>query len=266
MTELLHKELTGKIIGIYYDVYNGTSRTYPEFVYERAMLRDARRLGIACERQQEYQVFYREWLVGLQRLDLFFAGEVIVELKATPGLTSLNKAQTFSYLKTFKKSVGLLFNFGSPEPEFERIFFEPRPIETSPQVVERIAKQVPPDLISPELVYEIVGGLYAVHTTLGPGFIHRIYANASYRELHSRGLPVQPQKEMQVIYRGEPVAEIKFAHLRVGSDVLVFPVAVTDINAIRFNNIKEWLRVQQIPLGILANFQTLSLQPLILKA
>ena len=36
MADLLYKELTGKIIGVYYDVYNGTSRTYPEFVYEKA--------------------------------------------------------------------------------------------------------------------------------------------------------------------------------------------------------------------------------------
>jgi hypothetical protein len=32
MTELLHKELTQAIIGVYYDVYNGTARTYPEFI------------------------------------------------------------------------------------------------------------------------------------------------------------------------------------------------------------------------------------------
>jgi hypothetical protein len=109
---------------------------------------------------------------------LFIAEEVIVEIKAVSQLTSLHKAQTFSYLKAFNKQVGLLFNFGSPQPEFERLFFQPRIPATSSELVERLLTELPPDLIVPELVYDIIGGLYMVHTTLGPGFIHRIYANA----------------------------------------------------------------------------------------
>lgn len=53
MTELLHKELTGQIIGVYYDVYNGLSQTYPEFVFEKAMMADLRKLGIPCVRQDK---------------------------------------------------------------------------------------------------------------------------------------------------------------------------------------------------------------------
>lgn len=264
MTTLVHHELTGKIIGTYYDVYNGTSRTYREYVYENAMLFDLRRQGIPCERQEEYQIRYKGWIVGRQRLDIFVADQVIVELKAAECLQPIHKAQTRSYLKTFDRRVGLLCNFGSAKPEFERIFFEPRPAENSSER-ERAPGDLPADLIDPALTYEIIGGLYEVHSTLGVGFIHRIYSNACYRELTSRGLEVTPQKEMQVIYRGEPIAGIKFAHLRVGNTARVFPVAVSDINAISFNNIKEWLRVQKIPLAILANFASLSLKPLILK-
>ncbi len=137
-----------------------------------------------------------------------------------------HKAQTFSYLKTFDRQVGLLFNYGGRKPEFERIFFQARSPETSVEVVEQTATELVPDLISPELAYDIIGGLYAVHTELGPGFIYRIYANACYRELQERGLPVYPQKEMQVIYRGKPIAAVKFSHLRVGNTALVFPVVL----------------------------------------
>jgi len=45
MADILFKELTSQIIGVYYDVYNNTSRTYPEFVYEKAMRRDIRQAG-----------------------------------------------------------------------------------------------------------------------------------------------------------------------------------------------------------------------------
>ena len=64
MTELLHKELTYQIIGVYYDVYNGLSHTYPEYIYERAMMTDLQGRGIVCWQQEEYQIFYKEILVG----------------------------------------------------------------------------------------------------------------------------------------------------------------------------------------------------------
>lgn len=96
MTELLHSQLTGKIIGVYFDVYNGLGQGYPEYIYEQAMLRALRRSGISCVRQDEYEIIYREWLVGVQRLDIFVADEVVVELKVRPELTPLNAAQTVS--------------------------------------------------------------------------------------------------------------------------------------------------------------------------
>jgi len=162
--------------------------------------------------------------------------------------------------------VALLFNFGGAEPEFERLFFEPRPVEMPAEAVEEVVADLPSGLITPELTREIIGALYSVHTVLGPGFIHRVYANACYHEMKLRQLPVQALKEMKVVYRGQPLAGIKFAHLRLGDQALVFPVAVTDINAISFKNIKDWLRVEQVPLGIIANFHALSFKPLILKA
>ncbi len=124
--KLLHKETTGTLIGVYYNVYNGTGRNYPEYVYESAMVGDLRALRVHCQRQAEYRIFYKDRPVGLQRLDLFVAREVGAELKVVPVLLPIHKAQAVSYLKVIGKCVGLLFNFGSPEPEFERLYFEPR--------------------------------------------------------------------------------------------------------------------------------------------
>lgn len=266
MTDLLFKELTHKIIGVYFDVFNGTGRTYPEFVYEKAMLHDLRRAGIPCKSQEERQVLYEEWLVGQQQLDLVVADQVIVELKVAPSLTSLHKAQTFSYLKAFNKQVGLLLNFGSRKPQFERLYLEPKTPDSPAEAVRQVTAELSPDLVSPELVYDVMGALFTVHATLGPGLIHRIYANACYRELQHRGLPVRPQKEINVIYRGTAIATIKFAHLKIADQLLVFPVTLANISTLNLNNLTNWLRAEQIPLGILTNFHDLTLNPLFLRA
>lgn len=261
MTELLHRELTDKIIGVYYDVYNGLSRTYPEFIYENAMMRDFGQHRIRCTRQEEYRIFYKEWLVGLQRLDIFVSEEVVVEVKVQPRLTRLDQAQTMSYLKTTGQQVGLLFNFGSPEPEFKRVFFAPRQSQPSSSPPE----EEWPDLMFPEVSYQIIGGLFEVHNELGPGFIHRIYANACYRELQDRGLEVRPLREMTVFYRGEPVGEIKLGHLQIEGDIMLFPVTVRDKRQIEPENLRRWMASQGVPLGIMANFHAGRLEPMFMK-
>jgi len=262
---LLHKETTGNIVGVYYDVYNGTGRNYPEHIFENAMIGDLRILRVPCRRQVEYQIFYQGRLIGAQRLDLFVAGEVVVEIKVALTLTKLHKAQAISYLKVVGKQVGLLFNFGSPEPEFERLYFEPRPPQNDLEATIHAMPEFPTSYLTPELTYEIIGGLLEVHTTLGPGFIHRIYTTACYHELGLRGLDVRLQKAYQVIYRGRSVGEIKFGHLLVNGSVFIFPVAIQNIDDIRINNIKDWMRVQKIPLAILANFYDTSLHPMVLR-
>lgn len=264
MTDLLHKDLTSLIIGVYYDVYNNTSRTYPEYIYEAAMIHDLQKLGVPHRHQSTYEVFYKDHKVGEQRLDLFPAGEVVVELKVAPELTRLHKAQAISYLKVTGKQVGLLCNFGSPAPEFKRLYFAERQPQNDEQAIRQVASELPADFLTPELTYEIIGALYEVHSILGPGFIQRIYANACYHELRLRGLAVRAGSDLQVIYRGVTIGAIKFQHLRV-ENTAVFPVAIMDINDIRLNNLKDWMRLEKIVLAILANFHDTSLKPIVLR-
>jgi hypothetical protein len=70
---------------------------------------------------------------------------------------------------------------------------------------------------------------------------------------------------MQVFYRGRAIAEIKFAHIQIEDKLLVFPVAIGDVNNIRIRNLKDWMHHLRVPLGILANFQDIHLAPIILR-
>ena len=160
----------------------------------------------------------------------------------------------------------MLLNFGGPKPEFQRLFFAPREPKAVEAHVERtIANPERPDLIAPEMVYDIVGGLFEVHATLGMGFVHRIYANACYHELKLRGLPARRQKSIQVFYRDISLGELKFGHLCVSDTVIVFPTAIQSIADLKLDALREWLRVQAVSLGILANFNDTELKPIFLK-
>ncbi len=260
---MIYEDLTGAIIGAYYEVYNRTSRTYPEYIYERAMIEELRLRGLSSTQQEEYVIFYKERKVGEQHLDLFVVQQVVVENKVTDELTRLHKAQCISYLKTVDKPVGLLLNFGSATPNFHRLYFDPA---KKPEHV--MQEKVTPDAewLYPELAFEIIGGLYEVHRTLGAGFVHRIYANACHHELKLRGMGLEPHKRIDVLYRGIPIGTIAFGHLIVEGKIMVFPTAIRDVADIRLENLRVWMRQCQIQLGILANFDDTSLKPVLVKA
>jgi GxxExxY protein len=264
MTELLHANLTHQIIGVYYTVYNKLSRTYPEFIYERAMMALLERSGIRCTRQEEYEIRYKEYRAGYQRLDLFVAGEVIVELKVAASITPLHLAQLLSYLKVVPKEVGLLCRFGGPEPEFARRVLTPRAWSETMQP-DPAASAEQEDWLYPEVTHQVIGGALEVFKTLGPGFIYRIYANACYHELRLRGLEIKPHHEFHVFLEGLDLGSVKFSHLQVDNRILFFPVALAHINSLNLVNLRSWMRYLNIPLAILANFNTTKLKPIILR-
>ena len=264
VTELLHKDLTGRIIGVYYAVYNKLGQTYPEFIYERAMIALLDSLGIPCIRQSEYEIRYKDCLVGVQRLDIFIAGEVVVELKVADSIEPIHLAQLLSYLKTVSREVGLLFRFGGPEPEFARRVLTPQAWHEKLNPVSAVLAERE-DLLHPELTREIIGGALEGFRTLGPGLIHRIYANACYYELKLRGLEVMPRREFRVFMDNIDLGGIKLGHLQVDNRALVFPVAVSSTERINISNLKMWMRHLNIPIGILVNFRATWLDPIVLR-
>jgi GxxExxY protein len=256
---LLHRELTGEIIGAYFDVYNAMSRDYPEYIYENAMHHELRERGIRCRQQPEYQIFYKHKLAGLQQLDLFVDDKVVIEVKHTPTLLKIHQAQLISYLKATGETVGLLVNFGGKQPEFERFAYTMHSISpTSPDDLEEDSA-LAQSLRYPELTYRIRKAFYEVHTDLGPGFMSRIYANACYHEFRLSEISAMPIKEMSVFYKNRNVGGIKFNHFCIADKMMVFPVAIENMKDLKISNIKNWMRHCKIDFGLIANFKDTSL-------
>ena len=118
-----HSELTEKIIGVFYDVYNELGFGFLESVYESAMALALNEQGIACERQISIPVFFHGQKIGTYDADLLVGGLVLVELKACKALEPSHEAQLLHYLRSTLIEVGLLLNFG-PRPQVRRLAFE----------------------------------------------------------------------------------------------------------------------------------------------
>ncbi len=118
-----YKELTEKIIGVFFKVYNKLGYGFLEKVYENAMMIEFRKEGIPAVAQSPIEVLYEEETVGQYFADILVANEVIVEIKAAKNLLIEHEAQLLNYLKATDIEVGLLLNFG-PKPEIKRKVFD----------------------------------------------------------------------------------------------------------------------------------------------
>jgi GxxExxY protein len=119
----IHSELTEKIIGEVYYVYNNLGPGFLEKVYENAMLIRLKKIGLDVEQQRPINVFFEGELIGQFFADLFVENKVIIELKACEKIIDIFEVQLVSYLKATGIQVGLLINFG-PKLEIKRRVYQ----------------------------------------------------------------------------------------------------------------------------------------------
>ena len=76
-----YKELTEKIIGCAYRVYNKMGFGFLESVYEKCLMIELKKAGLAAESQVPIHVKYDEEVVGEFIADILVEGVIILELK-----------------------------------------------------------------------------------------------------------------------------------------------------------------------------------------
>ena len=108
-------ELTEKIIGAAIEVHRILGPGLLESIYEEALCHEFDLRGIKYQRQIDVDVFYKDWVIKGQRLDLFVEEEVVVELKSLQTVPEFATAQILSYLHATRLKRGLLINFGLPK-------------------------------------------------------------------------------------------------------------------------------------------------------
>ncbi len=120
--DMLHKELTDRIIVCFYKVYTNLGYGFLEKVYENAMLIELNKNGLKAISQYPIKVNYNGVSVGEYFADIIVEDKVIIELKASANLVPENILQLQNYLKATNIEVGLLLNFGK-KPEIRRKTF-----------------------------------------------------------------------------------------------------------------------------------------------
>ncbi|MCX9080636.1 MAG: GxxExxY protein [Candidatus Methanoperedens sp.] len=114
------KEITEKIIGCAYKVYNKMGYGFLESVYEKCLLIELRKAGLKSEYQKQIIVNYEGEVVGNFIADIFVEELIILELKSVRNLAKAHEVQLVNYLVATGTNVGLLKNFGEDKVEIKR--------------------------------------------------------------------------------------------------------------------------------------------------
>ena len=120
-----HEEVTHKIIGAAYKVYNQLGFGFLESIYQKAMTIELDKHGLKVESEVPLTVYYDAQVVGNFNVDLFVENVVLIELKSVRNLAKSHEVQLVNYLNGLRKEIGLLINFGVSGVEVKRKFRKP---------------------------------------------------------------------------------------------------------------------------------------------
>ncbi len=115
-----HEELTERIIGCAYRVYNTMGFGFLESVYERCLMIELREAGLEAQSQAPIEVRYEGEIVGEYVADIVVEHKIIVELKSVRKLILAHEIQLGNYLVATAMPVGLLLNFGEDRVDVKR--------------------------------------------------------------------------------------------------------------------------------------------------
>jgi GxxExxY protein len=105
-------DITYKIIGAAYKVHSALGPGLLENAYKECLYYALSKEGLKLQKEKAMPLIYEEVKLDAgYRLDLFVENKVVVEIKATDGITDVHLAQVITYLKLSGANTGLIINF-----------------------------------------------------------------------------------------------------------------------------------------------------------
>ena len=119
-TNLIHKELSYKIVGLAMNVHSTLGYGFLEKVYENSLMILLSKEGIRAEQQKGIKVIFENVIVGEYFADIVINDQILLELKSVESLVDAHRSQVLNYLKATGLKLGILINFGKTGLEHQR--------------------------------------------------------------------------------------------------------------------------------------------------
>jgi GxxExxY protein len=118
--KILYRELSYKLVGCFYEVYNRLGPGHKEDIYQKALVKEFKLQNIPIENKKRLKIDYKGEAVGIYEPDFIIADKIIVELKSVLAMPKVYEKQLFYYLRGAGYKLGYLVNFGSDKIDIRR--------------------------------------------------------------------------------------------------------------------------------------------------
>ena len=109
------------------------------------------------------------------------------------------------------------------------------------------------ELLHKDTSFQIIAAVYEVHNVLGFGFLESVYQKALEKELRSRDLKAEVQKEIKVRYKDEDVGSF-YADIVVNDEIILELKAAENLTKAHEAQLLNYLKGTGLKLGFLINF------------
>ncbi|MCU4176749.1 GxxExxY protein [Carboxylicivirga sp. N1Y90] len=99
-----------------------------------------------------------------------------------------------------------------------------------------------------------IGAAIEVHKELGPGLLEAVYEECLLSELKAKGLKVESQVKLPIIYKGKELSKVFIIDLLVEDKLIIELKAVENILPVHEVQLVTYLKLSGKKLGLLINF------------
>lgn len=125
VNDFLYEDLSYKIRGSAFKVYNGLGFGHKENIYQKALALELDKARINFIKEKVLPVIYDSKKVGIYRPDFVIDNKIIIEIKALSLMPKSCDTQLTYYLKGTGYKLGFLINFGGQKLDIRRRVWTP---------------------------------------------------------------------------------------------------------------------------------------------
>ncbi len=120
--KVIYKNLSYKIVGVLYEVYNELGYGYQEKIYENAIAKSLLENGIHYKRQAPYKIVFHGEIIGRNYIDFIINDRIVLEIKRGDYFSRKNIEQIKKYLAVTGMKLAILAHFTSSGVKIFRAF------------------------------------------------------------------------------------------------------------------------------------------------
>lgn len=119
--DIIFKDLSYKVIGLVFDVYNELGYGYQEKYYQKAISTALEKAKISFKKEFYVPLKYKNEKIGMYFCDFLVDNKIVLEIKKGNRISRYDISQLYAYLKATGLKLGLIARFTSSGVLVKRI-------------------------------------------------------------------------------------------------------------------------------------------------